>query len=178
MIFTHDTDVSLNAGAGLVNTARGSVEGLATKADLDALVQTWGWSGPRAASWTVELAQVQAIRPVLAGLWQADEQEAVRVVNGLLRDAHALPQLVKHDDWDYHVHASSPAAPLAERMAVELAMAMIDVIRLKELARLQTCAGADCQDVYVDLSKNRSRRFCSIGCGNRANVAAYRARRS
>jgi predicted RNA-binding Zn ribbon-like protein len=32
--------------------------------------------------------------------------------------------------------------------------------------------------VLVDLSKNRSRRFCEQNCGNRANVAAYRARRA
>ena len=30
----------------------------------------------------------------------------------------------------------------------------------------------------VDLSKNRSKRFCEAGCGNRAAVTAYRARRA
>jgi predicted RNA-binding Zn ribbon-like protein len=105
-----------------------------------------------------------------------DEDGAVRIVNRLLSDGHALPQLAKHDEWDYHIHATAPDAPLAERMAVEAAMAMSDVIRLKEMARLQVCAGGDCSDVFIDLSKNRSRRFCSATCGNRANVAAYRAR--
>ncbi|MEO6955771.1 MAG: CGNR zinc finger domain-containing protein [Antricoccus sp.] len=28
----------------------------------------------------------------------------------------------------------------------------------------------------MDLSRNRSKRFCEGGCGNRTNVAAYRAR--
>jgi predicted RNA-binding Zn ribbon-like protein len=32
--------------------------------------------------------------------------------------------------------------------------------------------------VVVDLSKNRSKRFCEAGCGNRAAVTAYRARRA
>ena len=35
----------------------------------------------------------------------------------------------------------------------------------------------DCGDVLVDLTKNRSRRFCSLTCSNRTNVAAFRARR-
>jgi predicted RNA-binding Zn ribbon-like protein len=61
-------------------------------------------------------------------------------------------------------------------MAVEAAMAMVDVIRADELGRLRTCAGEVCEDVVVDLSKNRSRRYCDGGCGNRANVAAYRQR--
>jgi predicted RNA-binding Zn ribbon-like protein len=61
-------------------------------------------------------------------------------------------------------------------MAVEAAMAFVDLVRSKELSRLRTCASPDCGNVLVDLSKNRSRRFCESGCGNRAAVAAYRAR--
>jgi predicted RNA-binding Zn ribbon-like protein len=61
-------------------------------------------------------------------------------------------------------------------MSVEAAMAMVDVIRAGEFARLQTCAAEDCDDVLIDLSKNRSRRFCSTSCSNRTNVAAFRAR--
>ena len=93
-------------------------------------------------------------------------------------EASALPQLVKHDHWDYHVHAAPPDAPLAGRMAVEAAMAFADVIRSGELDRLRRCAATHCDDVLVDLSKNRSRRFCSLACANRTNVAAYRTRRA
>ncbi|HEV7208003.1 MAG TPA: CGNR zinc finger domain-containing protein [Mycobacteriales bacterium] len=176
MVFAHDTEVALAAAADLVNTARGEVDTLATNKDLNAFVREWGWTGSRTGD-AAELAAVQALRPTLALLWEADEHAAVAIVNGLLREAHALPQLVKHDGWDYHVHATSPEAPLAERMAVEAAMAVIDVLRTNQWWRLQMCAGADCADVFVDLSKNRSRRFCSTTCSNRANVAAYRARR-
>jgi len=38
--------------------------------------------------------------------------------------------------------------------------------------------GRKCGGVLVDLSKNRSKRFCDAGCGNRAAVNAYRARRA
>jgi len=55
---------------------------------------------------------------------------------------------------------------------------LTDVIRRKGLSRLQTCAADSCHDVLVDLSKNRSRRFCSTSCANRTNVAAYRARQA
>jgi predicted RNA-binding Zn ribbon-like protein len=66
--------------------------------------------------------------------------------------------------------------PLAERIVVETAMAMIDVIRLDEMSRLSTCADEECDGIVVDLSRNRSRRFCSTACGNRNAVAAYRER--
>jgi predicted RNA-binding Zn ribbon-like protein len=118
------------------------------------------------------------LRPRLRKVWTADKDDAVVAVNRLLAEAHAQPQLVKHDDWDYHLHATTPEAPLATRMAVEAAMALVDVIRSDEMARLRECEGTDCKDVLIDLSKNRSRRYCDGGCGNRANVAAYRARKA
>jgi predicted RNA-binding Zn ribbon-like protein len=55
-------------------------------------------------------------------------------------------------------------------------MAMIDVIRSDEMSRLGRCADPDCGGVVLDLSRNRSKRFCSTTCGNRNAVAAYRAR--
>ncbi|HEU5007503.1 MAG TPA: CGNR zinc finger domain-containing protein [Jatrophihabitantaceae bacterium] len=175
MIFAHDTEVALNAAAALVNTEQPGGDELAGLADLDAFVAEWGWTGSRTRD-RQELAAVRALRPRLRAVWQADEDTAVDIANRLLRDAQALPQLIKHDEWDYHLHATPADAPLADRMAVEAAMAFVDVIRMKELARLRICAADDCEDVVVDLSKNRSRRFCARGCGNRVAVAAYRAR--
>jgi predicted RNA-binding Zn ribbon-like protein len=177
MLFTHDTEMSLNATAALVNTGRGGPEGLPDVAALDAFVAHWRWTGSRTHD-EAELDAVRALRPRLARLWEMTEDEAVRLVNELLRGASALPQLVKHDGWEYHVHATAPDAPLADRMAVDAAMAFADVIRTAELARLRYCAALDCDDVLVDLSKNRSRRFCGPTCANRVNVAAYRSRRS
>ncbi|MFI5429143.1 CGNR zinc finger domain-containing protein [Aeromicrobium sp. UC242_57] len=125
-----------------------------------------------------ELAQVRAIRPQLRELLTADRDEAVEIVNGILRDAQALPRLVRHESTDWHLHAVEDDRPLAVRIAVETAMAMIDVIRADELSRLDVCADPDCDGLVLDLSRNRSKRFCSSTCGNRAAVAAYRARRS
>jgi predicted RNA-binding Zn ribbon-like protein len=176
VIFTHDTEVALNAAAALVNSEP-DPDLLPDVAALDAFVATWGWTGARAHD-AAELAAVRAIRPRLRELWCADEDGAVELVNAMLRETHALPQLIKHDEWDYHLHATPGDAALAERMLVEAAMALVDVIRVKQLDRLRRCAADDCDDVLVDLSKNRSRRFCDQGCGNRMNVAAYRARRS
>jgi len=100
------------------------------------------------------------------------------MVNGLLRRGRALPQLVRHDGWDYHVHATPPDAPLPTRIAVESALAVLDLVRGKALDRLRLCAMDDCEDVVVDLTKNHSRLYCSNACTNRAAVRAYRARRA
>ena len=177
MPFAHDTEVSLNATAALINTARGGREELPGVAALDRFVAHWRWTGSRTHD-QQELDSVRRLRPLLARLWEMTEDEAAYLVNTLLRDAGALPQLLKHDGWDYHIHATTPEAPLADRMAVDAAMAFADVIRAGELTRLRICTASDCDDVVVDLSKNRSRRFCSLTCANRVNVAAYRSRRA
>jgi predicted RNA-binding Zn ribbon-like protein len=176
VIFAHDTEVALNAAAALVNSAHDG-ESLPDVTALDAFVAQWRWTGERAHD-TAELAAVRALRSRLKQLWTAEEDDAVELVNDMLREANALPQLIKHDEWDYHLHATPSDAGLDVRMMVEAAMAFVDVIRMKELARLRVCAAEDCADVLVDLSKNRSRRFCDSGCGNRMNVAAYRARQA
>ena len=180
MLFAHDTEMALKSAAALVNTAATlptDSDDMTSVSDLDAFVEQWQWTGSRTHDDT-ELQAVRGLRQRLRQLWTVEVDEAVRLVNELLAEAGALPQLVRHDEWSWHLHATSPDAPLATRMAVEAAMAMVDVIRADELGRLRVCAADDCQDVVVDLSKNRSKRYCEGGCGNRANVAAYRARRA
>ena len=92
MIFAHDTEVALNAAAALVNSAHDG-EQLPDVAALDAFVRDWGWTGERTGD-AAELAAVHALRPRLEPLWSADEDEAVALVNTMLREADALPQLV------------------------------------------------------------------------------------
>jgi len=183
MPFAHDTEVALLAMAALVNTdpalTDGGEEGLATVADLDAFATRFGYSGSRRRD-EVELAEVRAIRRRLERLWHVDDDEqVVALVNELLREHRALPQLVRHDDWGWHVHAVDADRPLADRIAVESALAVVDLVRTDELGRLRRCAADDCDAVLVDLSRNRSKRFCDVGnCANRTHVAAYRARRA
>jgi predicted RNA-binding Zn ribbon-like protein len=173
-MFANDTEVGLAFAVALVNSAYG--EKLPDTKALDAFVREWKWTGYRAGT-PAELQAVQSLRVKLRKIWDADEDEVVRIVNGLLKDAAALPQLVKHDDWGYHLHATPSHAPLATRMAVEAAMAFMDVVRAGELSRLRKCGASDCRNVVIDLSKNHSKRFCDEGCGNRVAVAAYRARK-
>ena len=175
MLFAHDTEVALNAAAALVNTQGRDRDLLETVGQLDEFVREWGWTGSRRRD-RAELDEVRALRPLLRRLWRMDEHALVKQVNGMLRDAHALPQLTAHGEWGYHLHATASNAPLADRMAVEAAMAFVDVIRQGELDRLQVCDADDCDDAVVDLSKNRSKRYCSTTCSNRVNVAAFRAR--
>jgi predicted RNA-binding Zn ribbon-like protein len=176
--FAHDTETALGAAAALVNTDPGAGSGedtLRTEEELVAFLDEVGWFGNRAGD-RAELDAVRALRPQLRAMWRLRQDELVPAVNQVLSDSHALPQLVDHDDLGWHIHAVPEEAPLATRMLVEAAMAFTDVIRSGELDRLKNCAADDCDNVVLDLSRNRSKRFCEDGCGNRENVRAYRDR--
>ena len=175
MIFTHDTDAALQAAVALVNSTDEPGQPLGSVEDLSSFLASWSYTGRHDAS-AAELASVRDLRPALRELLLADRDEAAGIVNAMLAEASALPQLQRHDHWDWHLHAIDPERPLQERLVVETAMAMVDVIRADEMSRLDRCAADDCDDVVLDLSRNRSRRYCSTTCGNREAVAAYRAR--
>ncbi len=179
MPFAHDTELALVVAAALVNTDLNGTDSLTARADLNAFLTRYPFTG-RVTNDRQELDEVRALRPVLRRIWTTqDRAVAAGLVNRILRDAHALPQLVIHDDLDWHIHTTHPEVPLAQRMTAEAAMAFVDMIRMDDLDRLRICAGEDCTAVLVDFSKNKSRRYCDTGnCANRAHVAAYRARRS
>ena len=177
MVFAHDTEVALAATVALVNTLDGADDHLTDLAALDEFLDTWGFTGTRTHD-TQELEAVRALRPQLRALWASDKDEVAQRVNDMLRAGNALPQLAKHDAWDYHLHATAPEAPLATRIAVEAAMAFVDVVRSQALDRLRICDMHDCTAVTIDLTKNKSKRYCDSGCSNRAAVAAYRARQA
>jgi len=174
VVFTHDTEVALQAAATLANSGL-DPDTLTTVADLDRLWRDFEYTG-RHDGTRAELDAVRALRPRLRDLLSAGRDDAVELVNQMLSEAHAVPQLVRHDTFDWHIHAIAPDAPWDTRILVETAMAMIDVIRADEMSRLAICADDTCEGVVLDLSRNRSRRFCSTTCGNRNAVAAYRAR--
>jgi predicted RNA-binding Zn ribbon-like protein len=65
-----------------------------------------------------------------------------------------------------------------DRMLWPLARATADLLTSEELARVRMCAGENCGWLFIDASKNRTRRWCSMSdCGNRAKVRRFRALR-
>ncbi|WP_375384452.1 CGNR zinc finger domain-containing protein [uncultured Microbacterium sp.] len=180
MVFIHDTRVSLQAAAQLVNTLPGfgDADRLQTLTDLDEYLDENRYSGIVVRDES-QLASLRSIRPRLRELWEVDRDNAVDLVNALLHDGRALPRLVRHDDLDWHIHATADDAALSTRILVETAMAFVDVIRSDEYDRVRICSADDCDSVYIDYSKNGSKRYCDTGnCGNRMNVIAYRQRKA
>lgn len=178
MALTHDTVVALQSVAAIINTGVNSPDTLLTPGDLDEFLAEQGFSGSRTHT-DGELRAVRHLRTRLSQLWAAEGEALAAGSNQLLRNSRALPQVVRHDGWGWHLHCTSPAAPLEDRMATEAAMAFADVLRAGELHRLGSCAAPDCSAVLLDLTRNRSKRYCDTGnCANREHVRSYRSRKA
>jgi predicted RNA-binding Zn ribbon-like protein len=175
MLFAHDTTAALVLAADLVNAD--------DLVDLAALEVFLGkhLTEPRRPVTSAALDAVQALRPRLRSVWQArGAEDLAELVNGLLGESGARPWLTDHGGgWGWHLHVTGDEAALEHRVAAQAGFAFADLVRLRETERLRCCEAPGCAAVFVDLSKNRSRRYCDTGnCGNRQHVAAYRERRA
>ncbi|EMF51532.1 CGNR zinc finger domain-containing protein [Streptomyces bottropensis] len=184
MLITHDTRCSLDAVVDLVNTApddETATDELATVVALADFVRKHDISDVGVLS-EFDLAAVRRVRgrfaEIFAAAEAADAASAASVINELIAAAGTTPRLTDHDGYDWHVHYFAPGASLADHLSADCGMALAFFVVAGEQERLRRCEAPDCRRAFVDLSRNRSRRYCdSRTCGNRLHVAAYRARR-
>src|SRR6478735_10224425 len=106
MLFAHDVVASMQAAVALVNTAA-PPDTLTTSAQLEAFYAEHRYTGRP----PTDLGAVRALRAPLRELLTADRDTAVEIVNRMLAEHTAVPQLVRHDEEDYHVHAVGQDTP-------------------------------------------------------------------
>ncbi len=104
------------------------------------------------------------------------QAEVIERLNALLALARPRPYATDHDG-ELHLHYARPEAPVLEQLTTTVAMGLSQVVAQHGWQRLGVCSAEGCDDVYVDTSRNASRRYCSNTCASRSTVAAYRARR-
>ncbi|GAB3205292.1 CGNR zinc finger domain-containing protein [Marinactinospora thermotolerans] len=119
------------------------------------------------------LAWVERLRPVFG---ETDPQRQIDLVNALLRDAATGVQVSMHDGSQPHLHYVSQTRETVTRLKATTAGGLAVAICGAGGHRLGRCGREGCDRVYVDVSRNGRRRFCSVACANRVNVAAHRAR--
>lgn len=174
MEFGHYTDPPASLAVDLVNAfSPGDIGGAEELAELVARY--------RGRQVEVRPADVHAARALASRLRSAfddpdDPDAVVAVVNDLLTESSAAPYVSGHDDHDWHFHFSPLDASLPRWLTATAAMGVATVVTNGGTSRLGECAEDSCDDVFVDTSRNNRRRYCSDGCANRANVAAFRSR--
>ncbi|MET7640528.1 CGNR zinc finger domain-containing protein [Streptomyces sp. NPDC005438] len=183
MLISHDVQCALDNVTDLLNTAPDSTvppgeDTLGSLEDLRDFVRRNEVSGVG----TLDAQDLEAVRQVRDRFTEAfaaeDDRTLAELVNAIVAKAGTTPQLSDHDGYHWHVHYFAPGATLAEHLAADGGMALGFLLVSKERLRLRRCEAPNCRRAFIDLSRNRSRRYCdSRTCGNRLHVAAYRARR-
>ncbi|MFF9015461.1 CGNR zinc finger domain-containing protein [Streptomyces sp. NPDC014870] len=180
MLIPHDTRIALDSVVDLMNTAPQGDRGdeLADVPALRTFVRAHNISDVGELT-DKDLKAVQQVRARFTAVFAApDARIAATLINQLVAAAGTTPQLTDHDGYDWHVHYFAPGASVADHLAADCGMALAFIVVAGEQERLRRCEAPDCGRAFVDLSRNRSRRYCdSRTCGNRLHVAAYRARR-
>jgi predicted RNA-binding Zn ribbon-like protein len=125
-----------------------------------------------------ELAGVAAeLRRVFEAVAVGDADRAAAGVNELLARTGAHPYLDKHDGEPWHLHFHGIDESLATGWAAGCAAGLAVVLGGPEWSRLGLCTAPRCDRVYVDTSRNGTRRFCSTACQNRVKAAVFRERK-
>lgn len=182
MDFAHYTDAPVATAVDLVNTLDeySGEEHLNSPEDVAAFlaehVADWAEVPKRVAD--KDLHEVRALRSRLRDVFAADdEEEAAAVLNEILADVAATPRVSTHAGTGPHLHFEPMDGSPARWLGAVTAMGLSAVLVEHGLGRFGVCSSTTCDDVFVDTSRNRSRRHCSDTCTTRENVAAYRRRR-
>ncbi|GAA3110008.1 CGNR zinc finger domain-containing protein [Streptosporangium carneum] len=124
-----------------------------------------------------ELAEIAArLRVVFDAVTAGDVDTAAVRVNGLLEETRARPLLQRHDGEPWHLHFHGSGGTVAGDWAASCATGLAIVLGSEFHDRLGVCTAPHCDRVYVDVSRNGTRRFCGTACQNRVKTAAFRAR--
>jgi predicted RNA-binding Zn ribbon-like protein len=178
--FTYYTDEPVRLATDLVNTLS-PVTGRDELADPEALAQFLREHGREfpAPPTQRDLTEVRAHRALLREVFTAeDEPAAAELLNRLLMTSNVVPRIVGHDHGDgMHMHFESKEAGVADWIGAVCGMALAVVLCDYGKARFGICGSGSCEDAFIDMSKNRCKRYCSEGCAHRASVAAFRARK-
>jgi predicted RNA-binding Zn ribbon-like protein len=151
-------------------------------------------NGARLSEWLVHAELAVSHAPVSdRGLQQArDLREAIYrlVLSRIARRPAAVADVRAINEWARR-RAPAPQLSMAESFTLQphdeggvetalgaIARDAVKVVTDASAANLRACEATDCGMPYLDLSQGRTRRWCSMKeCGNRAKVAAFRARR-
>lgn len=101
--------------------------------------------------------------------------EAIETLNASLSEARSRRQLSwdrKDFVWSYRGSPDQPSSliwPIAEAAA--------ELLSSGDRARIRECSNPSCRWLFLDQSKNHSRRWCDMSvCGNRAKARRFHAR--
>lgn len=107
-------------------------------------------------------------------LGESEPADAISVLTSELEIARAHQRLVMRED---HLLWESSNIPALDAVIWPIAISAMELLGSETVRRVGECEGITCDWLFIDTSKNHSRRFCSAaGCGNATRIRRFRAR--
>ncbi|WP_410663805.1 CGNR zinc finger domain-containing protein [Amycolatopsis sp. lyj-84] len=124
-----------------------------------------------------ESTEIIAWTTRLRNVFEADPDARVDLVNALLHDSASKPYISTHDGKAPHLHYVDAHAGTVSRVRAYTAGGLAHLV-CDAPDRFGVCSREGCETVYVDVSRNGRRRFCSTRCATRVHVADHRTRQA
>ncbi len=135
------------------------------------------------AATTGLLRRAITLREVIYGAFSASAEgrpvpaEHVAFLDSVLQSFPATLRLRAEADGCVCVRQAGPTDE--EALLGPVAWAAAELLAADRLAKIRECADAHCGWLFLDLTKNRSRRWCAMGdCGSRAKARRYYRRKT
>lgn len=180
MNFSHYSDRPVELAADLVNTRQRDHDEIGDPDQLEAFLDGYRemWGEVAQPPQPSELSKIHALRDSLRAVFEApDDAAAAERINVILNDHRAVPRVSLHTG-DPHLHFEPLKGSITDWLGATTAMGLATVLIEHGVERFGVCNAGDCDDVFVDSSRNRSRLHCSTTCSTREAVASYRRRRA
>lgn len=159
----------------LANTGHGDTDELADAASAERWCRSLRLAHASTATrpgTAADLAALRSARDLVRVMTLRNNGVAVEADTGLL--AGTPLQFA----WEGGPTLRAPGATsLPTHVTGAALLALVRASGRPDWARVKACRGPDCAWVFIDRSRNGSRRWCQMSeCGNRAKAAAFRAR--
>jgi predicted RNA-binding Zn ribbon-like protein len=172
--------MTLEALTDLVNAVADSDAGARAGADVRELLNDHGFTRAAQASQAsmdrVE-GRIRDLIPRLVSLPDSDVATAAKWVNHELSQIRIEPLLIEHDSSPLHVHWTHTDSTFDDQVLADVLMAVAQTLVDHGTSRFGRCRAQDCDHLFYDTTRNRSRRFCNDArCASRTHTASHRAR--
>ncbi|RLE25581.1 MAG: CGNR zinc finger domain-containing protein [Actinobacteria bacterium] len=172
----HDTEIRLTLEAA-IDFLNGVADG---DIDARALLDDHGFLRAKEAS-TASISRVEkrmrSLLPDFLSLLGADAGDTTAWINIELERIEITPSLTIHDGAPLHIHWTPATAAFDDQVIADVLMALAQEVCDHGTTRFGICAATDCEHLFYDSTRNRSRRFCADPrCASRTHTADHRAR--
>ncbi len=131
-----------------------------------------------AASMSRVAQRLLALGPFLSALPELDVDHASARISEELTELPITPSIVDHDGAGPHIHWTPATARFDDQVLADIFMALAAEVCDNGTIRFGVCGADDCDHLFYDATRNRSKRFCADPrCASRTHTADHRKRK-